>query len=212
MKKYTLALAFGAFLPLCAGNFETGLLYTWNPGHKNDVSSGSTSFSYKADTWKAAGLRFGYDVTKLGPVSIQAHATYQMPTTQDVMVSNIGSDYSMGKAKYSYMGLGASAYWDFLVRAGVGLEYRSEKTEFTHFTRAAFNNSKTSGRTWVRGNVLYKLPIPSPVKPFVGVEMAFPLSNTSVTYTDIDSTPNLDRFCKSLAPKAQYGVYAGVRF
>jgi len=52
--------------------------------------------------------------------------------------------------------------------------------------------------------------IPSPVvKPFVGLEVAFPLTTKS---SGVDSSASTADALKAMAPKSQFGLYAGIRF
>jgi hypothetical protein len=82
---------------------------------------------------------------------------------------------------------------------GAGLEYRYEKLEIAHQTT-------NYGRTWARVNLGFSIPSPV-IKPFIGVEAAFPLSNTT---TDVNGSP--DEQLKGIAPKREIGIYAGLRF
>ena len=100
--------------------------------------------------------------------------------------------------------------WNFLVRLGVGLEYRSEKLNFTDAFLPSANTSTTYGRPWVRGTAGFTIPTPL-VKPFIGVEVAFPLTTSTTTYDQVNNG-DWNSLNKAMAPKAQYGIYAGVRF
>ena len=77
---------------------------------------------------------------------------------------------------------------------GAGMEMRFEQQSFA-------SNSASYARPWVRANVGMAFPAPV-IKPFVGLEFAAALSSTS-------DGPQL---VKTLAPKSQIGVYAGIRF
>ena len=211
MKKTLALLALASALPLAAQSFEVGALYTWSPGKSQTLSSGGSSIDLKADTWKAAGLRFGYNFVSVGPMEIQGNATMQFNNSQDIKVSSSGASATLGTEDYKYWAVGAAINWNFLVRAGVGLEYRSESLGFTDPSAPQYNKSTTYGRPWIRGTAGFTIPAPI-VKPFIGVEAAFPLASKTLSLSDVGSTPNIDNLNKSLAPKAQYGIYVGIRF
>ena len=213
MKKTFALLALASALPLAAQSFEAGVLYTWSPGKAQDFSGGGNAFEIKADTWKAAGLRFGYNFVSVGPMEFQGNATVQFNNKQNLNLSVNGTNANAGwTEEYKYWAVGAAVNWNFLVRLGVGLEYRSEKLNFTDGLAPMYNGSATYNRPWIRGTVGFTIPAPV-VKPFIGAEVAFPLTTTSVTYADIGGlNPDIDKLNRSVAPKAQYGIYAGIRF
>lgn len=213
MKKTLALLALASALPLAAQSFEVGALYTWNPGHEASVNVGSATASYKADTWKAAGLRFGYNFVSVGPMEFQGNATVQFNNSQDLTakLNGVAMPTPGVKEDYKYWAVGAAVNWNFLVRLGVGVEYRSETLKLTD-PLDNINPSTSYGRGWVRGTAGFTIPAPF-VKPFIGAEVAFPLSSKNLSYADISGpVTNWDNFNKSLAPKAQYGIYAGIRF
>lgn len=214
MRKTLALLALASALPLAAQSFEAGVLYTWSPSKAQNFSdTGGTAFEIKADTWKAAGLRFGYNFVHIGPMEIQGNATMQFSNKQNVALKVNGTAQPFGwQDEYKYWAVGAAVNWNFLVRLGVGLEYRSEKLNFTDGISPIYNKSTTYGRPWMRATAGFTIPAPV-VKPFIGVEVGLPLTTTTVTYSDLSGlSPDIDKLNKSLAPKAQYGIYAGVRF
>ncbi|HET8900591.1 MAG TPA: hypothetical protein VFM84_01530 [Holophagaceae bacterium] len=210
MKKTLALLALASALPLAAQSFEVGALYTWNPTKTQTLTSGSASADFKTDTFKAAGLRFGYNFVHIGPMEIQGNATVQFKNSQDITESAGGASAKLGTEDYKYWAVGAAVNWDFLVRVGVGLEYRSEDLSASFPGSPQYNKSTTYGRPWIRGTAGFTIPAPI-VKPFIGAEVAFPLTTSSLSLSDLTG-PNVDNINKSLAPKAQYGIYAGIRF
>ena len=213
MKKILALLVLASALPLAAQSFEAGVLYTWSPTKAQTLTVGPNSEEIKADTFKAAGVRFGYNFVSIGPMEFQGNATMQFNNSQDIGIKLNGTTVpSVGiKEDYKYWAVGAAVNWNFLVRLGVGLEYRSESLKLTDPIDGV-NPSTTYGRGWIRGTAGFTIPAPI-VKPFIGAEVAFPLSTKSLSLSDLSgTTPNWDNFNKSMAPKAQYGIYAGVRF
>ena len=212
MKKSLVLLALASALPLAAQSFEAGVLYTWNPGKQQTTNTGSGDINWKADTWKAAGVRFGYNFVSVGPMEFQGNATVQFNNSQDINISNASASAKLGTEDYKYWAVGAAVNWNFVVRAGVGLEYRSENLAFNDPSAPQYNKSTTYGRPWLRGTLGWTIPTPI-LKPFIGVEAALPLTSTTLNASDISgSNPDIDKLNKSLAPKAQYGIYAGIRF
>jgi hypothetical protein len=212
MRKTLALLALASALPLAAQSFEVGALYTWNPSKAQTVSLGGPSTEIKADTWKAPGIRLGYNFVSVGPMEFQGNATIQFNNKQDVLVNGQSSPAGSITEEYKYWAVGAAVNWNFLVRLGVGLEYRSEKLHFNQSFAGVtqFDGSTTYGRPWIRGTAGWTIPTPI-VKPFIGIEAAFPLTSSSLTANDLINS-DLDHLNKSIAPKAQYGIYAGVRF
>ncbi|HCZ33920.1 MAG TPA: hypothetical protein DHV93_10990 [Holophagaceae bacterium] len=89
------------------------------------------------------------------------------------------------------------------VAVGAGLEFRSERLSGSV---AGTGDSTTYNRVWARMNAGFAVPSPF-VKPFFGVEAAFPLSTRS-----LESDASAADALKSMAPKSQFGIYAGIRF
>jgi hypothetical protein len=215
MRKTLALLALASALPLAAQSFEVSALYTWSPGKSQTVNAGAGDVEIKTDTWKAAGLRFGYNFFRQDNLEVQGNATIQFDNTQDINVSGGGASAVLGTQGYKYWAIGGAVNWNLpsRVRAGVGLEYRSEKLEFEDPGAPQYNGSTTYGRPWLRGTLGWNIPTGSSVTPFVALEAGLPLTSTSLSYTDIaGSNPDIDKLNKSLAPKAQYGINIGVRF
>ena len=200
MKKGTLALAFVLGMPLAAQSFEAGLFLGQQqyPSPHTDVVPGVTG-QLNLDNKTVYALRFGYSVVDVGPALFQITAGYQ-PETKTTINATLGGALStnMGDFKQSHWSVGAMFNFKAVVAVGAGLEYRAEKLE-------GEGSNTTYNRPWVRLNAGYAIPSPL-VKPFFGVEVAFPLINTSNKF---DSAENV---LKSMAPKNQFGLYAGLRF
>lgn len=178
--------------PLAAQSFEVGL-FVGQQSHKSVNDFGP---EVKVDSKTVVGLRAGYSIVDLGPALLQITAGYQPESKSAIKVGGFGvvNDY-----KQSHWSVGAMFNFKAVVAIGAGLEYRSEKL-------TADVDSTTYGRPWARVNA--GLAFPSPlVKPFIGLEVAVPLVSKSFDVAASDSE-NL----KSLAPKMQIGIYAGLRF
>ncbi len=105
------------------------------------------------------------------------------------------------KVTYSQISVGTMLTFKAVMAFGIGLEYRNDQISDMVFT-------EHYGRPWARANVGYAIPSPI-LKPFVGLEVAVPLTTASSSY----SNPSLERdYLRTVAPKAQLGVYGGIRF
>jgi len=200
VKKPVLLLASLAMLPLSAQTWELGAFVGQQsrPSFKvaDSFSTNTVTFPKK----NVVGLRLGYAVLDVGPVLLQATAGYQPQAS--VTYKETFTDANPPRTtdyKTGHMSVGAMLNLKSLVSVGAGMEYRLEKIELG-------SESTTYGRPWVRVNAGLAIPTPV-VKPFLGVEAAFAL--TSIKIDDAGSTAD---FLRVLAPKAQVGVYAGVRF
>lgn len=213
MKKTLALLVIASALPLAAQTFEVSALYTWNKPKSGTFSGGGNNYDFTPDTWKAAGLRFGYTFAKVGITEFQGNATFQFNNTQDYKLQANGSPYPPSirlTEGYKYIAVGAAASWTLPVRLTAGLEYRSEKLDFNGNGLAA-DNSTTYGRMWLRGNVGFDFKNSSSVTPFVAAEFAFPLTSSSPDYNQLAAN-NWESLSKGVAPKSQYGVNVGIRF
>ena len=217
MKKTLALLVIASALPLAAQTFEVSALYTWNKPKAGTFSGGGNSYDFTPDTWKAAGLRFGYTFAKVGITEFQGNATYQFSNTQDYTLKQNGVTVPFPPGtphlteKYGYWAVGAAASWTLPVRLTAGLEYRSEKLDFQGAALGAADNSTTYGRVWLRGGVGYDFKNSSSVTPFVAAEFAFPLTSSSPDYNQLVAN-NWESLSKGVAPKSSYGVNFGVRF
>lgn len=199
MKK-TLALALLLGTPLAAQSFEVGLFVGQQqyPSPHMDVAPGTT-LKVEADNKTVVGARFGYSVVDFGPVLLQLTAGYQPESKSTLKATLAGTPMGEGELKQSHWSAGAMFNFKAVIAVGAGLEFRSESL------KESGGDSTTYNRVWARVNAGYAFPTPL-VKPFIGIEAAFPLSSKS---NDFSGTAEL---LKSLAPKSQIGIYAGIRF
>jgi len=198
LKKTALAMLLVA-VPLAAQNFEAGVFL----GQQSYKSVSSGSWETKVSSKTVAGVRFGYSIVDLGPALFQITAGYQPKVKSDLEFNGIkeaGSYYS-----HEHTSVGAMFNFKAGVAFGAGVEYRFEKlggesigepTEYSSFSRP-----------WVRANVGYAFPSPV-VKPFLGLEVAVPLTSKSYSASETSTKEAL----KWYAPKLQIGIYGGIRF
>jgi len=199
VKKTIIALALLLGTPLAAQKVEVGLFLGQQqyPSPHEDVMPGLTG-QLNLDSKTVYAVRFGYSVVDIGPALFQITAGHQPEAKTTINVTLGGTPQGQEDFKQSHWSVGAMFNFKAVVAVGAGLEYRAEKLE-------TLNESTTYNRPWARLNVGYAIPSPV-VKPFIGVEVAFPLTTTSNKFDTIENT------LKSMAPKSQVGIYAGVRF
>jgi hypothetical protein len=190
-------------MPMAAQNFEAGIFlgqqkYAWVgiPAH-----GPSTSLTYTPDNKTAYGVRFGYSVATFGPASFQFTAGFQPESTSTVISVPAANSWDF---KETHGSVGVMFNFKALMAWGAGLENRLEKLSGNQYGRT---DSTTSNRVWARLNAGYAFPGPM-VKPFFGVEYAFPLSGSNHQGSYSSQTDYL----KAMAPKSQFGIYTGVRF
>jgi hypothetical protein len=204
-KAIALALILGA--PLAAQTFEVGLFAGQQqyPSVHSDLGPGTT-LRMETENKTVFAVRFGYTVADLGPASFQLTAGYQPQAKATVKASLTGlPSVDVGKFKEDHWAAGAMFNFKAFVAVGAGLEFRSEKLsgEF-----GGSSDSTTYNRVWARVNVGFAIPSPV-VKPFVGLEAAFPLATKG---SGVEATASNADLLKAMAPKSQFGLYAGLRF
>lgn len=190
MKKAALALLLAA--PLAAQSFEASLFVGGQ-----SYSKFTNTKSVETDGTTVIGLRGGYSFVDFGPLLLQGTVGYQMESEGKISVNGYDSGE---KYRHSATALGAMLHFKAIVAVGAGLEYRLEKLS------TSYGRSTNYGRPWVRAHAGYAIPSPL-LKPFLGLEVAAPLGST-----DVDPNPSDENALRSLAPKFQVGVYAGIRF
>ncbi|MBI3130166.1 MAG: hypothetical protein HYZ13_02305 [Acidobacteria bacterium] len=190
MKKLILPLVLVAAAPLAAQDFEVGV-FVGRQTYKDFNVLGVTA---EPESKTVTGARFGYSIVDIGPALFQLTAGFQ-PEAKTSVKSSLGSG---GELKHKHYSMGAMFNFKAGVAIGAGLEYRFEKLDDG-------STSTNYGRPWMRANVGFAFPTPL-VKPFVGLEVAAPLTSKS------NETGSAEDVLKSVAPKMQVGIYAGLRF
>lgn len=204
-KAIALALILGA--PLAAQSFEVGLFIgqQQHPSIHTEVAPGTT-MTLDTDDKTVVAARFGYTVVDLGPALFQLTAGYQPEAKATVKASLPGiPGVDVGKFKEDHWSAGAMFNFKAFVAVGAGLEFRSEKLTGDF---GGSSDSTTYNRVWARVNVGFAIPSPL-LKPFVGLEAAFPLTTKG---SGVDPSASSADALKAMAPKSQFGLYAGIRF
>ena len=193
VKKRLLPLLIAIAVPLAAQSYELGLNIS-RQAYPSHTELGAFKFEPQDKTVVAG--RFGYSFFDLGPALFQVTAVYQPKVDTEIRLNGTNTGTSLGD---EYWGVGAMFNFKALVAVGAGVAYRSEKL-------TGPSASTTYGRPWARVNVGYAFPTPL-VKPFIGLEVAAPL--TTKSYNDALTSEDI---LKSFAPKLQVGIYGGIRF
>ena len=195
-------------IPLSAQSWEVGL-FAGQQTYRSEVvspESGPVPATIMDSGSKVViGVRLGKSVVDFGPVLLQLTLGYQPEATNTIQTSPTYSDpyyssnYGPVDYKASHASVGAMMNFKAFVAFGAGIEYRFEKLNLDG-SEANYN------RPWARANVGFAIPSPV-LKPFFGLEVDFPLSSTSSS----GSSSRVD-LVRSLAPKGQIGINAGIRF
>lgn len=157
-------------------------------------AAGLPNGGYDQSSPTGFGFRAAYTFLDLRAAELGAALTYH-PKAEDDLTRG-GATY--GKVGEQYVAIGIQADWKLLMDLHAGLDMRAEKV-----TTSATGDSTSLVRPWVKAGVGYA--VPTPVSPFVRLEVAVPL-----TKEDGTSTP--DEFRKAMAPTLQVGLYGGIRF
>ncbi len=195
MKKTALGLLLA--LPLSAQSFEVGAFL----GQQLNKDVAVVGTKIEVDSTTVVGFRFGYSFVDFGPILLQGTLGYQGESKGKVKLD--GVEEPGARMKHDHTAIGVMANFKAVVAVGAGIEYRMEKLRAVDPSES---RSVTYNRPWLRANLGYALPTPL-LKPFIGLEVAMPLSSTSVSLGSSE-----DDLLKGLAPKFQIGLYGGIRF
>lgn len=187
MKKLLFSLVLAA--PLAAQTFELGV----NVSQQSYTRSSVPGFAghpdpvvFDYDSKTVVALRAGYALMDVGPALFQVTAAYQPKVDTELKPNGVTVPTKLGS---EYWAVGAMFQFKALVAVGAGLDCRFEKATMSN----VFSSTETTTRPWARVNAGYAIPSPL-LKPFIGVEVAAPLT------------------AKDHWPKLQVGLYGGIRF
>jgi hypothetical protein len=203
MNPRALFLLWPAISPLSAQTWELGLFAGQQTYNSFSDSNVGLSMSGSSTRKSVLGARLGYSVIDLGSAMLQLTLGYQPKVTSIARITTRGTDLQAsgettdsGPLDYKVSSTSAGVMFNFKTRVaiGAGLEM--------HFERLSLPaNTATLARPWFRAN--FGMAFPSPVlKPFIGLEIA------AAMFPEND----LPQTTKSLSPRAQVGVYGGIRF
>lgn len=187
------ALAACLALPACAG--EAGILGSKLIGQSQTVTGLG---KYEDVSPTGVGFRVGWSLLDLKVVELSLNATYQPKAEADLKLAGA----KIGRYGVEYVAAGAQVDFKVLVNLNVGAEMRQERLSWD--LGAAGKADSTQTRPWLRAGMGFSIPTPV-LSPFVRLEVAIPA-------TKEDRAGTSDEIRKALAPRAQVGVYAGIRF
>lgn len=208
MIKTGLLLALACLTPLRAETWEVGIF----AGRQTYGSLDDSRPGYSADgapTGKTVtGVRVGYSVLDLGPALLEVTAGFQPSTSTTTRITTFSSTTGLGVAyrtdsgpldfKASHTSVGMMFNFKAVVAIGAGVEMRFEKLTLTG---SPLGQDANYNRPWLRAGVGMAVPSPA-LKPFIGLEVALALASEN----------ELTQAVKAMAPKAEVGLYAGLRF
>lgn len=203
LKRCVLLVALLVMVPLSAQSWEVGLFSVQQSYNSISYTPVGHSVHGSASRKSAEGGRLGCSVLDLGPALLQVTAAVQPSITTPARLTSTGSttpgpgnSTDSGPLDYrtSFTSAGVMLQFKAPVIVGAGLEMRFEKLGLPA-------TESSLARPWLRANLGMASSTPR-LKLFIALEVA-----AAITSKDDFSEP-----AKSLAPKTQVGVYAGIRF
>lgn len=161
-------------------------------------------FSASPDDAVSLSLRFGFDLVELGSAKVNAQTTIHSEYTTKYSFTQTGFYYREGTGKFKNEGIsvGLNTRWQSLIEYGVGTEIRYE-----HLTLVDQMSTKVGQyRPWINfySGHIFKA---RSYKPFLGVEMAMPLTHLNSQNAAQDPKELL----KNLSPKFEISLIIGIR-
>jgi hypothetical protein len=210
MKLRFLPLTLAVFaLPALAQDRSFALFYDKAPGENGSLTSGSTTDTLKPDDFSGLGLKFGVNVVKWGPATLEFNASYRFKSKEDLHItpgSTSGYQYEWG-----YVSAGADLNFTQVVDFGAGLDLRAQQDALilsSGSTTQKYGLTRMS--PWIRAHVGYTFDT-LPVKPFVALEGAWDLSNDT-SYNVSGSSLDVSKAYGVGLPKSEFSLQAGLRF
>lgn len=193
------ALALGMAASLSAQSWEAGA-FLGRQSHPSFVVAGTAPSEVKIEAATVMAFRLGYALLEHGAFRFQVSAVHQPKHTSDILLGGSAADGA--RLSHASTGLGADFRWKTFATLGLGLEVRKEILESTGAATTTWH------RPWARASMGWDLPR-TRITPFVGLEVAMPLTDTSVGPLGPGSDTEAHQ---SLAPRLQVGVHGGIRF
>ncbi len=188
-----LAAAFLLASPARAG--EAGLLLSKLLGPSQSAAG---SGKYDEASPRAVGFRVGWSLLDLKVAELSLTGTYQPKAQADLVLNGT----KLGRYGVESVAAGAQLDFKVLINFNAGVEMRQERLSWE--LTAGGQDSSTQTRPWLRAGLGFTLPTPY-LSPFLRLEVAAPARKE-------DRTATPDQLRKALAPQAQVGLYAGIRF
>ena len=197
-------------LPALAQDRSFALFYDKAPGENGTLTSGSTTNTLKSDDFGGIGFRFGVNVAKWGPATLEFNASYR-PTSKETITITPSGGGGTYQYEWGYVSAGADLNFKQVVDFGAGLDLRAQQDALI---LSSGSNSQKYGLTrmspWIRAHVGYTFDT-LPVKPFVALEGAWDLGNDT-SYNVSGSSIDISKAYGVGLPKKEYALQVGLRF
>lgn len=211
MKLRLLPLTLAALaLPAMAQDRSFALFYDKAPGQTGTITSGGPSDTLKSNDFSGIGFKFGVNVVKFGPATLEFNASYRPKSTESLTITPGGGSDTY-KYDWGYVSAGADVNFTQVVDFGAGLDLRAQQDQLT-ITFGSTTQKLGIMRTspWLRAHVGYTFAT-MPVKPFIALEGAWDLGNDT-SYNASGSSIDISKAYGVALPKKEYSLQVGLRF
>lgn len=205
-------LVAGLALPALAQDRSVSVFFDKAPGQKGSITQSGTGYYLNSDDFTGFGLRFGVNVAKWGPATLEFNASCRFTSKADAQ-TDLGFSSTSTDYKWGYVSAGADVNFTKVVDFGGGLDLRAQTDTFeissSGITQKAGINRFSP---WIRAHVGYTFNAGA-LKPFVALEGAWDLGNDS--HYDVPSSGGTLDLSKAYGvglPKSEYSLQVGLRF
>lgn len=211
MKLRLLPLTLAALaLPVMAQDRSFSVFYDKAPGGTGTITGSGPSDTLKSNDFSGIGLKFGVNVVKFGPATLEFNASYRPKSSENLTITP-GSSSQSYKYDWGYVSAGADVNFTQVVDFGAGLDLRAQQDQLTvtfGSTTQKLGIMRTS--PWIRAHVGYTFAT-LPVKPFIALEGAWDLANDT-SYNASGSNIDISKAYGVALPKKEYSLQVGLRF
>lgn len=202
-------LVAGLALPALAQDRSFAIFLDKAPGVDGTFNQSGSVTHLKTSDYSGFGIKFGANVAKWGPATLEFNASYRFKGKEDLTITpGFGQT---AQFEWSYLSAGADVNFTKVVDFGGGLDLRAQQSKLI------FQSGSTSQEIgvnrfspWIRAHVGYTFHAGA-VSPFVALEGAWDLSakdSYDVGTTDIDA----NKAYGVASPKSEYSLQLGLRF
>lgn len=198
-------------LPALAQDRSFAIFYDKAPGQTGTITSGGPATTLKSDDFSGIGLKFGVNVAKWGPATLEFNASYR-PKSSETLTITPTSPGQTAKYDWGYVSAGADVNFTQVVDFGAGLDLRAQQDLLTlTFGSTTQKIGITHMSPWFRAHVGYTFQT-TPMKPFIALEGAWDLSSNDSSYSTNGATIDINKAYGSAIPKTEYALQVGLRF
>jgi hypothetical protein len=229
MKKTAILAVTMLALPAMAQEQRVSLVFDQTKHEDTTFTVGSSSANLSLDKTTAIGLRYGITAAHFGNGALEFEGTIRPRSNEKYLKVN-GMEESPAntggqsiKLSDEYIGLGVGMRWTQVVDFGFMLEARQEATDFKldQGNGFVYTQRVSTARPWLRLQAGYTFPVRASVKPFVSVAYGFALAKKGTDQGQYDGLSAagsssqlfvIDFYSRSLLPKSELAIEAGIRF